>query len=122
MMKIEFTCGHYNKVEAMNDLKGLTNFNHESLSTEIVKYIEDSLLSNMNNKVETLFISSNSDTVMNACRLFAKKHNQEISLNFKFYDKTGHIEHIQCYDDGQLSSWPEGFFDYWDKVIFELLK
>ena len=119
-MRIEFTCGYYQ--EARNDLKELSNFSHESLPTEIVKYIDDSLLVNMNNKVETLFISSNSDTVMNACRIFAKKHNQDVSLNFRFYDRTGHVERIQCFSDGQLSSWPDGFFDYWDKILFDLLK
>lgn len=121
-MKIEFTCGHYDKDKAKNDLKELSSFNHESLSTEIVKYIEDSLLVNMNNNVKTLFISSNSDIVMNTCRVFAKKYSQEVSLTFKFYDETDHVEHIQCLSDGQLSSWPDGFFDYWDKVLFELLK
>ena len=36
-MKIEFTCGRYDKDKAKNDLKELSSFNHESLSTEIVK-------------------------------------------------------------------------------------
>ncbi len=80
-----------------------------------------------------ILVETHSDHLLNGIRLSVKKHiidRRIIRINY-FYsalkndDKLGTITvHQKCspmiMEDGSLSSWPDGFFDEWDKAVEEL--
>ena len=84
------------------------------------------LLSEMSAKGVQVITETHSDHVVNGVRLAVK--NKKISkevVNFMYFYREGRehkIEYIDVNDDGQLSHWPDGFFDEWDNALFELLR
>lgn len=72
-----------------------------------------------------LIVESHSDHVLNGVRL-AVKHGQlsaeSVTLHY-FHSDQGHrrIESPVVSTGGMLSSWPDGFFDEWDRSLDELV-
>lgn len=70
-----------------------------------------------------IIVETHSDHILNGIRLSAKNgiiDSLDVGLNyFTIDDTTG--KHIKLspmiLNDGSLSSWPDGFFDEWDKAI-----
>ena len=75
-----------------------------------------------------LIIETHSDHILNGVRL-AVKHQaiskEAIELSFFYKDKEEQYchkcVHPQILSDGRLDCWPEGFFDEWDKALYELV-
>ena len=81
-----------------------------------------------------IILETHSDHILNGIRLSVKKniiHRNYVRLNY-FYQRIERnytlgekIIHDKCspaiLEDGSLSDWPDGFFDEWDKALFELL-
>lgn len=84
------------------------------------------LLAEVSSKGVQIITETHSDHVVNGIRLAVK--NQQISkenVNFMyFYREEGihKLEYIDVESDGQLSHWPDGFFDEWDNALFELMR
>lgn len=71
-----------------------------------------------------IILETHSDHLLNGIRLSVKKRILErklIRINY-FYIQEGIHQKISpaILDDGSLSSWPDGFFDEWDKAMDEL--
>lgn len=74
-----------------------------------------------------IFVETHSDHVLNGIRLAVKQgkiENKNVKLNFFYKDIEDGYKH-KCISpviqtDGRLDIWPEGFFDEWDKAVFEL--
>ncbi|MCI8748568.1 MAG: DUF3696 domain-containing protein [Lachnospiraceae bacterium] len=73
-----------------------------------------------------LIIETHSDHIINGLRLSVKKQAvspEDIELSF-FYKERGYCHmcvHPQILQDGRLDCWPEGFFDEWDKALYEMI-
>lgn len=85
------------------------------------------LLATVGAKGVQLIIETHSDHVINGIRLSVKKSviSPEIINFLHFYrDETNNheVENVEVLEDGQLSHWPDGFFDEWDNALFELLR
>lgn len=75
-----------------------------------------------------LIIETHSDHILNGVRLAVKhqiisEENIEISFFYKNKSEQYHHKciHPQIQHDGRLDCWPEGFFDEWDKALYELI-
>ncbi|HAI69998.1 MAG TPA: DUF3696 domain-containing protein [Gammaproteobacteria bacterium] len=80
-----------------------------------------------------LFIETHSDHVLNGIRVAAKKDSEHhvIDANnvsiFFFHREEGQEDHATSIftpkldDNGKIDKWPEGFFDEWNRLLFELL-
>jgi len=72
-----------------------------------------------------IIVETHSDHLLNGVRVAVKKNDidpKQIRLNY-FYRTSEGIYRKSCpviLADGNLSSWPDGFFDEWDKAIDEL--
>lgn len=77
-------------------------------------------------------VETHSDHLLNGIRLSVKKNiisRNLIRLNYFYREKKEDNREIYyeykkispaILDDGRLSSWPEGFFDEWDRALMEL--
>lgn len=77
-----------------------------------------------------IIIETHSDHILNGIRLSVKNNiisKDDVRLNYFFQEKQDGKRVIHkklspaILANGRLSSWPEGFFDEWDKAIAELL-
>lgn len=81
-----------------------------------------------------VIVETHSDHLLNGIRLCVKNKKIDrklITLNYFYMDvyvdsqSITHYVHTKCnpciQDDGSLSSWPDGFFDEWDKALEELI-
>ena len=77
-----------------------------------------------------IIVETHSDHLLNGIRLSVKKHiisKNDARLNYFFQNVSDGSRVIHqkmspaILEDGRLSSWPEGFFDEWDKALAELL-
>lgn len=77
-----------------------------------------------------IIVETHSDHLLNGIRLSVKKHDiskDDVRLNYFFQSiiDGSRVIHQKLSPailaDGRLSSWPEGFFDEWDKALVELL-
>ena len=75
-----------------------------------------------------LIVETHSDHVLNGIRMAVKKKDIEPSnvqiCNFKRNPVTGdsYIEAPEILENGELTAWPEGFFDEWEKSLEALLR
>lgn len=80
-----------------------------------------------------LFIETHSDHVLNGIRVAAKKNStyhvidaDNVSIFF-FHREEGQEDHAvsiltpKLDDNGKIDKWPDGFFDEWNRLLFELL-
>lgn len=75
-----------------------------------------------------IIVETHSDHILNGIRLAVKKEillQDQIVLSF-FYkndqkDFRHECIHPKILKDGRLDCWPEGFFDEWDKALYELI-
>lgn len=75
-----------------------------------------------------IITETHSDHVLNGVRLGIKKefiHHQDVKVFFFDKRMMGQtIQHVvetpEILEDGRLTFWPEGFFDEWDKAMWEL--
>lgn len=75
-----------------------------------------------------VIVETHSDHILNGVRLAVKRQTirqEDTELSF-FYkdsiDKYRHkCVHPRILADGRLDGWPEGFFDEWDKALYELI-
>lgn len=74
-----------------------------------------------------IIVETHSDHLLNGIRLAVKNEligAEAVSLNYFQRDLDGEGSFVSCpriLADGQLSNWPEGFFDQWDKSLTSLL-
>ena len=81
-----------------------------------------------------LFVETHSDHIINGVRVAVKKkqidrHNVAISFfnrvstdsSAPIYEQYSVCDTINIDDNGELSSYPEGFLDEWNKQLLELL-
>jgi len=80
-----------------------------------------------------LFIETHSDHVLNGIRVAAKKDSEHHVIDadnvriFFFHREEGQEDHATSIltpkldDNGKIDKWPEGFFDEWNRLLFELL-
>lgn len=74
-----------------------------------------------------VIVETHSDHLLNGVRIAVKQgavSADNVALRYFERDvRTGesHIETPRILPDGQLDSWPEGFFDQWDKSLDDLL-
>lgn len=73
-----------------------------------------------------VIVETHSDHLLNGIRLSVKNksiNRNDVSINYYYLDENN--QHSKCspmiLDDGELSDWPEGFFDEWDKALGELI-
>ena len=75
-----------------------------------------------------IIVETHSDHILNGIRLAVKKRllmQKQVVLSF-FYkneekDFRHECMHPKILEDGRLDYWPEGFFDEWDKALYELI-
>ena len=73
-----------------------------------------------------VILETHSDHLMNGIRIGVKNKvicQGKVQINFfQNNQMTGRKEILnpQIQEDGRLSSWPDGFFDEWDKAIDEM--
>ena len=73
-----------------------------------------------------IFAETHSDHIINGIRL-AVKHGiisgEEIALDYFYKDQKYRHDYVrpEILSDGRLDCWPEGFFDEWDKALYELI-
>lgn len=75
-----------------------------------------------------VFVETHSDHIINGIRLAVKNkkiRKDEVQISFFYKDKSDGYRHKylspQVKEDGRLDYWPEGFFDEWDKALYELM-
>ena len=75
-----------------------------------------------------LIVETHSDHILNGVRLAVKKRavaKEEVELSFFYKDEKDDYSHKCVHphimQDGRLDCWPEGFFDEWDKALYELI-
>ena len=83
------------------------------------------LCTEMGSKNVQIFIETHSEHIINGIRLNALKpechiHNSDVSLFF--FDRDYSCIDITMDSDGQMSSWPRGFFDQQEVDLTEILK
>ena len=77
-----------------------------------------------------IILETHSDHVLNGIRLSVKQKEldkNDVRLNFFYRDKKDDETFVKycksspaILDDGSISSWPDGFFDEWDKALDKL--
>lgn len=75
-----------------------------------------------------IVVETHSDHILNGIRLAVKKGillQNQIVLSFFYKNEEKDFKH-ECIHpkilaDGRLDYWPEGFFDEWDKALYELI-
>lgn len=75
-----------------------------------------------------ILAETHSDHILNGVRMAVKKQQiagENVMLSFFYKDAQDHYRH-QCVHpmilpDGRLDRWPDGFFDEWDKMLYELI-
>ncbi len=79
------------------------------------------------------FIETHSDHVLNGIRVAAKKDSEHHVIDadnvriFFFHREEGQEYHATSIltpkldDNGKIDKWPEGFFDEWNRLLFELI-
>lgn len=75
-----------------------------------------------------LIIETHSDHIINGIRLAVKNQTilgENVELSFFYKDQEDGFQHKCIHPhilrDGRLDCWPEGFFDEWDKALYELI-
>lgn len=75
-----------------------------------------------------LFVETHSDHILNGIRLSVKKgllKGDLVKLAFFYKDDADNYRHKyaspKIENDGRLDVWPDGFFDEWDKALYELI-
>ena len=75
-----------------------------------------------------IIAETHSDHMINGVRLAVKNRQipkSEVQLTYFYKDEGDNYEHKfvnpQILDDGRLDIWPDGFFDEWDKALYELI-
>lgn len=81
-----------------------------------------------------IIVETHSDHVLNGIRLAVKNKiisREDTRLNFFYRDSVGGEKTLFSFEykkmspaileNGELSDWPDGFFDEWDKALMELL-
>lgn len=79
-----------------------------------------------------IIVETHSDHILNGVRLSVKRgviNRNRTRLNFFYREKTDNLVFPYEYkkmspailDNGELSDWPDGFFDEWDKALLGLL-
>lgn len=75
-----------------------------------------------------LFVETHSDHILNGIRLAVKKKQIDrklVKLDFFYKDDADKYRHKyaspEISEDGRLDIWPDGFFDEWDKALYELI-
>lgn len=73
-----------------------------------------------------IFIESHSDHILNGIRLSVRNQvikKEKVNLMFFYKDIKDDYKHKfitpKIEEDGKLDKWPEGFFDEWDKALFQ---
>ena len=78
-----------------------------------------------------IFMETHSDHILNGIRLCIKNkrvsaNNVKINYFYHYVDSNKKLRHDktspEILENGDLSNWPEGFFDEWDKAIDELFE
>lgn len=86
------------------------------------------LISRAGNSGAQIIVETHSDHILNGIRLSVKNklidHNK-ITLNYFYKDETDNFKHKivtpKIDEKGKVDTWPEGFFDEWDKAMFDLI-
>lgn len=75
-----------------------------------------------------VIVETHSDHILNGIRLAVKNHvvlGNSVQLTFFYKDETDYYKHKYVHPeilkDGRLDIWPDGFFDEWDKALYELI-
>lgn len=75
-----------------------------------------------------IFVETHSDHILNGMRIAVKNKiisKDKINIQYFYRDDQDFYRHKITYphisEDGTLDSWPDGFFDEWDKALFELI-
>lgn len=75
-----------------------------------------------------LLVETHSDHILNGIRIAVKRHEidrNDVKLAFFYKDEKDDYRHKyvepQILEDGRLDMWPEGFFDEWDKALYDLM-
>ena len=75
-----------------------------------------------------IIAETHSDHMITGVRLAVKNRQipkSEVQLTYFYKDEGDNYEHKfvnpQILDDGRLDIWPDGFFDEWDKALYELI-
>lgn len=75
-----------------------------------------------------VILETHSDHILNGIRIAVKQKKikkEEVQINFFYKDEEQQYQHNfitpHILDDGRLDVWPEGFFDEWDKALYDLI-
>ena len=75
-----------------------------------------------------VIVETHSDHILNGVRLAVKQKKiakENVQLAFFYKDDSDNYRHKYAnpviLEDGRLDIWPEGFFDEWDKALYELM-
>lgn len=75
-----------------------------------------------------VIVETHSDHILNGIRLSVKRDiicKEDVQIAFFYKDMEDGYRHKVCTPhvmmDGRLDIWPEGFFDEWDKALYELI-
>lgn len=75
-----------------------------------------------------VIVETHSEHVVNGIRIAVKNgviKSDNTMIAFFSKDSSNDYKHtyieLKIYNDGKMSSWPEGFFDEWEKALLELL-
>lgn len=75
-----------------------------------------------------VFVESHSEHIVNGVRIAVKNgqiSKDNVQIAFFYKDEENDYKHtfksLNINSDGKMSSWPEGFFDEWEKALIELL-
>lgn len=71
---------------------------------------------------------THSDHILNGIRIAVRKNivaGDKVQLTYFYKDQTDGYKHKHVHpkilEDGRLDIWPDGFFDEWDKALYELI-
>lgn len=72
-----------------------------------------------------LIVETHSDHLLNGVRVAAKNRkvsSDNVAIHY-FYERDGfhNTQRIELKHDGELDSWPKGFFDEWEKALTSLI-
>lgn len=75
-----------------------------------------------------IIVETHSDHIINGVRVSVKEKyisKDNVQIAFFFKDELQGYRHtyqkLQIFEDGKLSTWPEGFLDEWEKALIDLL-
>ena len=75
-----------------------------------------------------ILVETHSDHIINGIRIAVKQKKivrDDVQLAFFYKDEDDDYRHKyvtpQIMEDGRLDIWPEGFFDEWDKALYDLM-